>query len=1191
MQSFPPCRSCPGSPVFPQPGARRPSRIGSSRRILRTLLVFAMFGALFALALAGGVSQAHASPPTPAYDAIPASGWQGYGECEYAVDSDDVLWIRPANGAASGLYYDPFDFFPLDGEISAAVSVKVPDGKTIVLPGDCTDLFAGFGFKTFPDASLFDTSGVTDMSSMFVATEPDSLDLSSWDVSNVKDMSHMFSSVHTDSLDLSAWNTESLEDAYGMFDGTEGWTGIRYISVRNWKTSKIRRTGYMFSVNYDLEEVDARGWQGFASGADMSYMFSTCPELKRVQGLDGWDVSNVVDMESMFSSDASLENLNDIEGWTPLGVENIRGMFGDCEKLAELDLSGWSTPNLTEMSQAFAGCASLRSLNLGGEFDTTNVASRKMNNAFATDGALERVVLGPNIYLPPGDYSTAALNAGFEDPEQTDIYTGKWINITSPGAYGISADDLFDYYDRTATSGAFAPGTYVWERTGKGRLVELLASVEYVGTSVDGRDVPFYELWTTPEEKALVEGAVATADALVEADDPGTDWTAAETALRAAVDRYDAAKRRGLLIAVDVVHVLKANAAADLSGITYTVSFAKRHPDAEQLASSYREVPDAVVAGSIAFSPSTTAEWDGTEWTRRSSKKMDPSEVFGPASGFGCAGIYLFDVSETASGGSSGDAAKWSWTSAGQAPEAYVLSLSVVNDGEGHLAYDAIAIESARPPAAKSNSMEFSSLFTGKSTLVVEKRVDGGFGDKTHAFPFEITLFLPDWIEGGIADNVSARSATTSASAFATAESGAKVVTYSANLAHGSSAAFEVPVGTRYKVDEKDASANGLDYAVNIAWGDDAVAGTPVALNKIVPAGAGGSFIVTGADGLDEVESVPVGSEVRVIATPDPGFSVGTVSVTRSDDSQPVTVSALGNGVYSFTAPAAPALDISVSFSEPGASIYGSDGELLGQMSMGQLRAASAEIAQDASLSGQAATAFAAYMTADASFVFEDDPNPVKMEYRVIGLNHDPAHGESGITFMAKHALDQGYYMNEVDREMDGGWEASAVRAALNSQQETPLTGCLPSSVKRNAKTVVKISNGGRSNDGVDNPDNSFVSYTQDRFWMPSTYELTGMMLEECDSPLNTKQYDFFAGKGFAPYNVSGVSEIYDIWRTSSGGYVRDVDPDDDREASHWWLRSAGYLYGDPIYVTSDYIGVWDGPDSDVGAIVPCFCL
>ena len=217
--------------------------------------------------------------------AAQTDGWQAWGGCEWMIDSEGCLTIRPKDGAEVGklpnCYRDYYGSKSPWCAIGYSVkSVKVE--KLVKASQSLEGIFEGLSCASIMDLSGLDTSNVADMSSMFSGCSSlASLDLSGWDTSNVADMSDMFSCCS---------NLASLD-------------------VSGWDTSKV--TG-------------------------MSDMFSYCSSLASLD-LSGWDTSNVADMDSMFYDCASLASL-DLSGWDTSKVTYMRYMFDGCSSLREVSL-------------------------------------------------------------------------------------------------------------------------------------------------------------------------------------------------------------------------------------------------------------------------------------------------------------------------------------------------------------------------------------------------------------------------------------------------------------------------------------------------------------------------------------------------------------------------------------------------------------------------------------------------------------------------------------------------------------------------------------------------------------------------------------------------------------------------------------------------------------------------------------
>ncbi len=232
--------------------------------------------------------------------------WTTSGTCEWSIDADGNLVVRPANGAASGelerwclwsSYRDQIKTATFEQGVSAT--------STDMMFYDCPKLSS-------VDLSGLDTSKVTDMSSMFNnCSSLRSLNLSSFDTSRVTDMSYMFDGCSKlSSLNLSSFDTANATNMHGMF--------------------------------------------------------ADCYSLKSLN-LSHFETLYVTDMSSMFSGCKSLTSL-DLSGFNTTNAKYMSMMFHGCSKLLALDISSFDTSYATSMGSMFYRCDSLASIKLGNTF-------------------------------------------------------------------------------------------------------------------------------------------------------------------------------------------------------------------------------------------------------------------------------------------------------------------------------------------------------------------------------------------------------------------------------------------------------------------------------------------------------------------------------------------------------------------------------------------------------------------------------------------------------------------------------------------------------------------------------------------------------------------------------------------------------------------------------------------------------
>ena len=263
-----------------------------------------------------------------------------------------------------------------------SVKLSVAEGKTIKLEGSLKEYFKDCEKLVSAKLNGFDTSEVTDMSSMFEYCESlTELDLSSFDTSKVTDMNHMFRDCKAlPTLDVTAFDTSNVTDMNYMFSacrklGEELEDGK--LDLSGFNTSSVTDMSHMFFDCSKIKKLDLSGFDT-SSVTDMSQMFNYCENLTELD-LSSFNTSKVTNMSCMFSYCTALTTL-DVSGFNTSKVTNMHNMFELCKGLTTLDVSGFDTSEVTDMSSMFKSCELLTTLNLSG-FNTSKVTNmEKMFN-------------------------------------------------------------------------------------------------------------------------------------------------------------------------------------------------------------------------------------------------------------------------------------------------------------------------------------------------------------------------------------------------------------------------------------------------------------------------------------------------------------------------------------------------------------------------------------------------------------------------------------------------------------------------------------------------------------------------------------------------------------------------------------------------------------------------------------------
>ena len=278
-----------------------------------------------------------------------------------------------------------------------------------------SSMFWNMHSLTSLNISNFDTSNVTNMSAMFYNMNLTSLDLSNFDTSKVTDMNAMFLNMWSlTSLNISNFNTSKVTNMSSMFNNTASLTSL---NLSSFDTSKVTNMRSMFSYMRNLTSLDLSNFDT-SKVTDMQGMFGDMLSLTSLD-LSNFDTSKVTNMNSMFRSMSNLTTL-DLSNFDTSKVTDMQGMFGDMLSLTSLDLSNFDTSKVTDMSSMFylynrdSSKDKLETIYVNNDFDTSQLIS--FSNMFANRKKLRG---GNGSYLA--------------DPSTADK---TWLRVDRPGVQG-----------------------------------------------------------------------------------------------------------------------------------------------------------------------------------------------------------------------------------------------------------------------------------------------------------------------------------------------------------------------------------------------------------------------------------------------------------------------------------------------------------------------------------------------------------------------------------------------------------------------------------------------------------------------------------------------------------------------------------------------------------------------------------
>ena len=296
--------------------------------------------------------------------AVQADSWKVWGGCEWMVDSEGCLTIRPKDGAEVGELPNTRFYFGEEvpwraSEYRQSIqSVRVAAG--VKTSEYAYRLFDGLSSVTFMDLYGLDISSATIMQFMFVVCSSlASLDLSGWDTSSVKQMGYMFQG-------CSSLREVSLGEATRVDLPTPSGDGLtgRWVSSVDGVAYRPSDLPSGVAATYSAQRSDSvvgaansAGGCMWKVGADGALVIAPLPgsasgEFNTNGGRDGlWS-----------SCSSKIISVRIEPGVRMAGVGYL---FGDLSLVETMDLSGLDVSNEGGSVCDLSRCSSLREVTFG----------------------------------------------------------------------------------------------------------------------------------------------------------------------------------------------------------------------------------------------------------------------------------------------------------------------------------------------------------------------------------------------------------------------------------------------------------------------------------------------------------------------------------------------------------------------------------------------------------------------------------------------------------------------------------------------------------------------------------------------------------------------------------------------------------------------------------------------------------
>ena len=400
--------------------------------------------------------------------------WTKCGECEWMIDAEGCLIIRPRNNQDSGSL-ENWSKVPWREKASSIKSIRFTG--TVSVP-NAAGMFRYCNNAQSIDLNGLDTSCTTDMSFMFSdfgTNEMASVDLSPIDTSSVTDMTEMFSRSHIKQISLSLCNLERVAYTNNMFE---------YCSA---------------------ESIDM-GDSHFASLIDASEMFKNCSKLKSIS----------------------------LSSFTAPNLQLMPSLFEGCKSIQEIDLSAIGNNCVKSMERAFRDCDSLRTISFGNFKSNKRIS---LWGAFLNDVSLRTISMSSLSSQPIDDICYAFKNcpsleyvdiSGIKTDDSTDT-TYSFDSEKCPlSSFTLKVGNSFSFHTRqgndvgpTASNDGLLTGR--WVDIVSGKTFKRGGDITGPGTFVQQKELSRYTVSVDTQDETFANQAITKAirSELVE----GKDYT------------------------------------------------------------------------------------------------------------------------------------------------------------------------------------------------------------------------------------------------------------------------------------------------------------------------------------------------------------------------------------------------------------------------------------------------------------------------------------------------------------------------------------------------------------------------------------------------------------------------------------------------------------------------------------------
>ena len=326
----------------------------------------------------------------------PIVDWTPNGTCEWMIDAEGCLMIRPSNGAEEGKL-ESFNSY-----------AEVP--------------WLRYNNYIFKVKFLAKTVAPSRINSMFYGcSNLRSADFANFDMSNVEDANNIFR--YCKSLKSFDFNPSSAPTSIALSDAFDGCSALQSISFSGLAGTYVNQLNYAF---YDCESLQTFSF-GPLDTSRLEYAYQLLEGCTSIKELD-FSENNLTNLKDFHRAFARCDNLQSIElpSQAMISLDNVSECFDGCSSLKEFSLASFSGSKISNMSGLFAGCSRLNNLDLS-PLNTSHTID--MSNLFAGCSSLERIDLSTFNTSLVADMSS--MFAGCSKIKTLNVTTLKTSNVTN----------------------------------------------------------------------------------------------------------------------------------------------------------------------------------------------------------------------------------------------------------------------------------------------------------------------------------------------------------------------------------------------------------------------------------------------------------------------------------------------------------------------------------------------------------------------------------------------------------------------------------------------------------------------------------------------------------------------------------------------------------------------------------------